>query len=159
MYIHKYIYIFSYYFFVFCIFLPLPPLRGQPAVIMPTLLAPQQGMTCPCRLKRCWIRTRNCRFYSLVHYHWATKSRTCMYTYTVGKPVQNVVPCFWFVLCMKSSNCKQNILWYTDYILYLPRSDLPLRISLWKTVGRSYIQLTMESEKISCPYYILNYIC
>ena len=27
--------------------MPLPPLRGQPAVTMPTLLAPQQGMTCP----------------------------------------------------------------------------------------------------------------
>ena len=50
---------YSFYYYLFCIlvyfFLPLPPLRGQPAVIMPTLLAPQQGMTCPCRLERCWI--------------------------------------------------------------------------------------------------------
>ena len=46
----------------FCIFLPLLPLEGQPAVIIPTLLAPQQGMTCPCRLERCRIRTQDCRF-------------------------------------------------------------------------------------------------
>ena len=64
---------FSFLFFLyFCIFLPLPPLRGQPAV--PTLLAPQQGMACPCRLERCRIWTRDCRFHSLVHYHWATTS-------------------------------------------------------------------------------------
>ena len=39
---------FCWYFYIF---LPLPPLRGQPAFIMPTLQAPQQGMTCPCRLE------------------------------------------------------------------------------------------------------------
>ena len=55
-------------------FLPLLPLRGQPVVIMPTLLAPQQGMTCPCRMERCRIWTRDCRFYILVHYQWATTS-------------------------------------------------------------------------------------
>ena len=48
-----------------CIFLPLPPLRDQPAVIMPNLLAPKQGMTCPCRLERCRIRTQDCRFSEL----------------------------------------------------------------------------------------------
>ena len=67
-------FLFLLFFLYFCILLPLPPLRGQPAVIMPTLLAPQQGMTCPFRLERCRIRTRDCRFYSLVHYQWATKS-------------------------------------------------------------------------------------
>ena len=54
---------------IFVVFLPLPPHRGQPAVIMPTLLAPQQGMTCPCMLERCWIQTQDCMFHSLVHYH------------------------------------------------------------------------------------------
>ena len=29
------------FFLYFCFFVPLPPLRGQPAVAMPTLLAPQ----------------------------------------------------------------------------------------------------------------------
>ena len=46
------------------------PQRPTCAVIMPTLLAPQQGATCPCRLERCRIRTRDGRFHSLVHYHW-----------------------------------------------------------------------------------------
>jgi len=52
----------------------VPPLIGQPVVIIPTLLAPQQGMTCPCRLERCRIRTWDCRFYSLEHYHSTTTS-------------------------------------------------------------------------------------
>ena len=34
---------FFIFFWYFCIFMPLPPLRGQPAVAMPTLLAPQEG--------------------------------------------------------------------------------------------------------------------
>ena len=65
-------------FLYFLFFLPLPPLRGQPAVIMPTLLTPQQRLTCPCAGWRDAgfkpIQTRDCRFYSLVHYQWATTS-------------------------------------------------------------------------------------
>ena len=63
--IRYYNFFFLLFFGVFLYRLPLPPLRGQPAVVMPTLLAPQQGMTCPCRLERCRIRTQDCRFNSL----------------------------------------------------------------------------------------------
>ena len=51
-----------YIFLVFlCIFLPLPPLRGQPELTCQPSWLPNQELTGPYRLERCRIRTRNCR--------------------------------------------------------------------------------------------------
>ena len=69
-----------FFLLFFCIFVFFFLCRPSEANLRPTcsyrasLLAPQQGMTCPCRLERCRIWTRDCRFYSLVHYHRATTS-------------------------------------------------------------------------------------
>ena len=57
---------FTYYFFCIFVFFFASAAPQRPTCsFMPTLLALQQGMTCPCRLERCWIRTWDCRFYSL----------------------------------------------------------------------------------------------
>ena len=60
--LHIIFFILLYNFLYSYIFMPLLPLRGQPAVAMPTLLAPQVGTDMFLQVEGCQILTRYCPF-------------------------------------------------------------------------------------------------
>ena len=112
---------------------------------MPTLLAPQQGMTCPCRLERCLIRTQDCRFYSLVHCQWATTSPT-------NEPPHPLTQ-----KCCTQITCKHELTLHS-LVFHFFHMNTRSKFAMRRKEGRRPFLFMLCGREMSCHHWSLHAI-